>query len=246
MNIPYLSRYRNAEYIQYLTDVLAFLEPHDLTALQLAAPQAALAAVLEDLNTAYKSTQGSEITPEIAALDERRDRAIVGLRGIVENLTYHFDPDTAAAASLLYRNITSHGSNIARLNYREQTAVLSSIVRDWEGKPEFAAAVSTLNLGNWLAELKESNQQFSAKYLARVDETAKNPAASIPELRDQGNETYRILVNHLTAHATLSSNPVYTELLDQIDVLAGQYNQGVDNRTTTTIPDPEPPTDPIS
>lgn len=244
MNIPYLHRYRNGEYVQYMTDILTLLEPHDVTALQLAEPQAALTTVMEKLNIAFKQSQGSELTPEIVALDDRRDRAIAGLKRLTESYSYHYDPEIAAAGDLLCRNILKHGDNIPRLGYQEQTAVLNSIVRDWEQETDLVAAVNTLNLGDWLAELKESNQQFTAKYLARVGETAHNTAVPIPELREQGTEAYRTLVNHITAHATLSSNPVYNNLLNEIDVLARQYNQLVDNRTTTTTPDPEPPTDP--
>ena len=245
MNSPYLNRYRNAEYIQYMTDVLAFLEPHDLVALQLADPQTALVAVVEELNIAFKQPPGSELTPEIVALDDRRDRAISGLKRITESYTYHFMPQTAEAGSLLYLNISKHGDNLPRLGYQEQTAVLSSIIRDWESQAALVAAVSTLGLNAWLRELKTSNAEFAAKYLERVGKAAHNPAAPISELREQGTDTYRKLINHITAHATLSDNKVYTDLLNEIDVLAGKYNQTVQNRSTSNTPtDPEPPTDP--
>lgn len=244
MNTPYLSRYRHSEYIQYMTDVLALLAPYDVDTLQLAEPQGALAAVLAQLNAAFKHIQGSELTAEIVALDNRRDRAIVGVRGITSGFAYHFTPDVAAAGALLNRNIAAHSDNLSRLSYQEQTAVLNSIIRDWQNEADLAAAVTTLNLGPWLQELNTSNTEFAAKYLARVGQTAKSSTAPIAELRDQATEAYRDLINHITAHATLSNVSTYTDVLNEIDVLAGQYNQTVENRSTPTPTDPAPPTDP--
>ncbi|MEW7289017.1 hypothetical protein [Aquimarina sp. 2304DJ70-9] len=45
-------------------------------------------------------------------------------------------------------------------------------------------------------------------------------------------EAYRTFVVHIDAHATLATAKGHTIILDQIDVLARQYNQVVENRSS--------------
>lgn len=231
MNIPYLNRYRHSEYLQYMKDILQLLNDQDLEVLQLTNQKNTLEPIVNQIDEAFIKGQGSTLTQEIITLDDRRDRAIIGLRGIVSANTYHFEEAQQLAAKALMANIAAHGDNIARLSYQEETAVLDSIVKDWEGDSELSAAVQLLGVGNWLAELKTANQAFSQKYLERVNETAASDAANIPTLRGEATEAYRTLVNHIQAHATLSALPAYNTILSQIDVLAEQYNQVVNNRS---------------
>ncbi len=233
MNTPYLNRYRNGEYLQYMTDITELLSKQDLETLQLTAQKVTLDSIVHKIDAAFKQSQGSELTQEVVALDERRDRAIVGLRGVIDSYRYHFDSTITDAASILNNIIAAHGDNIQRLSYQEETAIINSIVKDMETEAEAIAAVATLHLGSWLAELKESNITFSAKYLDRVGEAALHPSSDIPKLRVQATEAYRTLVNHILAHATLGNTEAYTILLNQIDILAGQYNQVVNNRSNS-------------
>lgn len=244
MTNPYLNRYRNAEYIQYMKDVLALLEPHNVKELNISQQKAALNTAVIELRTVFKQAQSSSLTPEIVALDERRDKAIVGLRTMTQGFSYHFDPNIAEAATLLNGNIASHGNNISRMGYQEKTAILDSIMEDWKSKAALPTAVNTLGIANWLQELEESNQQFATMYLERVGESAQSPTITVSDLRNQTTEAYRTLVSHIHAHATLSSTETHASILNEISILAGQYNQVVDNRSTTTPTDPEPLTEP--
>lgn len=234
MNIPYLNRYRNAEFLQYMTDVLDLLANHDLETLAIQPQHNELAPLVNKIDAVFKQSQGSGLTKDIIALDARRDSAIVGIRSIVEGYTYHFEEGTAIAANLLKDNLSTYGSNIQRLSYQEQTAVMNSIVKDWETNGELQAAVTALNLTNWLTELKAANVNFSAKYLERVGEEAVNPSANITGLREQTTVAYRQLMDHIMAHATLlGQSSTHQNIINHIDVLAGKYNQVVDNRSVT-------------
>lgn len=245
MNTPYLYQYRNGEFIQYLLDVLDFLEPLDVQALQLAEQQSALAAVVAKLEAAYKEPLNSQFTPELAALDERRDTAYRGLKGAAENALRHFNPGIATAAKLLQRNLTAHGDNVPGLGYTEETTVLRSLVQDWETQAELKAAVTTVNLGDWLQELKTTNEAFAKLYRDRVTQESQNPTPSVSSFRGEATEAYRTLVTHISAHATLNTNPAHTELLNQIDTLAGKYNQTINIRAgSNAANNPEPPTEP--
>lgn len=232
MNTPYLNRYRNAEFLQYMKDSLQLVNDANLN--PLTTQITVLTPVVTSIDAAFQQSQGSALTQDIIVLDERRDKTIVGLRSVTEGYTYHYDAAVASAATALNANIAAHGSNIQRLSYQEETAVLDSIITDWETDTELTAAVNLLNLGDWLAELKTANTAFTTKYLERVEETAASSVESIPQLRDTATTAYRELTDTINAHAVLNTAPDYVSLQDQLSVLAGQYNQVVDNRTADT------------
>lgn len=240
MNTPYLVRYRNGEFLQYMTDVLQLIDSQNAKTLKLEVQVGALQPLVTQIDNAYKQSQGSHLTQEVTALDETRDRYLTGIRSVIEGYTYHYDAAYANAAKTLLAILSAHGERIQKLSYREETAVLDSIFKDFEDHTA-AKAVQTLHLTTWIAELKASNARFTEAYLQRVSEAAAYPLANVPELRLQATEAYRALVKHIQAHRTLGGVQAYTTLVNEIDVLAGQYNQVIDNRRSTTTTETSEP-----
>ncbi|MBL0683800.1 DUF6261 family protein [Aquimarina mytili] len=237
MNTPYLNRYRNGEFLQYMKDILELVNQQDVDALQLTSQKNALEPIVNNINTVFQQSQGSTLTQEIIALDERRDRAIIGIRGASEAFTYHYDQGMAEAANTVLTSITTHGDGISRLSYQQETAILGSVVQDFETEIELKTAIMKLGLTKWVAELKNANDSFASKYLDRVGQAAANPTADIAELRSNATEAYRTLVAHIKAHATLGTAKGHAIILDQIDILAGQYNQVIENRSSNSAND---------
>ncbi len=237
MNTPYLNRYRNGEFLQYMKDILKIVNQQDVDALQLTAQKNELQPIVNTINNVFQQSQASTLTQEIIALDERRDRAIIGLRAVSEAFTYHYDQDMAKAANIVLSGINSHGDGISRLSYQQETAILGSVVQDFETEIELKTAIMKPGLTKWVAELKDANHSFTNTYLDRVGQAAANPTADITELRSQATEMYRTLVDHIKAHAVLGTTKEHSMILNQIDVLAGQYNQVVENRTNNNVSD---------
>ncbi|CAA0222293.1 DUF6261 family protein [Tenacibaculum maritimum] len=231
MNVPFLNRYRYGEFLQYLKDVLKLLAEQDVTALQLTQQQNNLQPLVTAIDTVFKQDQGSIITQELVHLDEQRDKALTGLRYLINAYLQHYDTAIVNAATALFNNINKHGNNIQRLNYQEETAVLDSIITDWQTEKELVNAVTLLNIRAWLDHLKTVNTNFAIRYLARVEEQAANPTENILEFRTEATNMYRELIAHINAHQTLGTKGAYNTLQEQISVLAKQYNQVVENRT---------------
>ncbi|CAM1345729.1 DUF6261 family protein [Tenacibaculum amylolyticum] len=226
---PYLNRYRNAEYLQYMKDIVKLVNQQDVAALSLTEPRDALADFITAIEAAYQQEQGSAITQEIIALDEERDKAFIGIKTVVTGYTYRKDATIANAAQTVLNAMLVYGTQVTRKSYQEETAIIDSFIDDIEIKPTITAAIATLNLQDWVADLKTANETFSQKYIERIGETAAN-TASIPNLRTNTTVAYRELISHIEAHKTLTKNVVYTGVLNEIDVLAKQYNLVVDNR----------------
>jgi hypothetical protein len=237
METPNFSRYRNSEFLQYLKDVLELVNAQDVEALQLTLQRDGLQAEVSQLDTLFQQEQSSGFTEELLDLDERRDKAFIGLKGLLEAHQYHFDEATQTAARSLLFNLNSFGTNIPRMNYQSETAVIDSMLTDWNTEADLVAAVTTLNISSWVTELATANQTFNDRFLARISESAANPAMSFTNMRESSTNVYRELLAHMEAHAVLQNNAIYQTLLNEVNELTNHYNQTVYARIRTTSSD---------
>ncbi|AXG72436.1 hypothetical protein KORDIASMS9_04710 [Kordia sp. SMS9] len=249
METPNFSRYRNSEFLQYVKDVLELVNAQDVVNLQLTTPRDNLQAVVDQMDNLFQQEQSSGITQELIDLDERRDKAFMGLKGLLESHQHHYEEAKQLAARSLLYNLNSFGDNIPRLNYQAETAVIDSMLADWSTESILTAAVTTLGIADWVTELTAANQAFNDRFLARISESAANPALSFTTMRDNSAAVYRQLTAHIQAHATLGTNAVHQTLLNEVNELTNHYNQTVyarirntSNTTDTSIND-EVPTD---
>jgi hypothetical protein len=115
---------RIGEFIQFIKQFLAFVKAGDPLALGIEAQYLALEKQWNELQLQFKKALGSKLTVVLEQLDERRDRAISGLRLHFESLTYHVDPTKKEAAQKLLDVIDKYGRGIARKNYQEESALI--------------------------------------------------------------------------------------------------------------------------
>ena len=218
-----LRNLRNAEYLQFMKDALALTASNNPAALNVTAQYDALLAQVTNLETLFKVSQSSEITQEILNLDIRRDRAVSGLRQVVEGYRNYFLPATADAARLLSENIQLYGGDIERQNYRAQTATLNGIISDWETKAPLTDAMTLLNLKDWKNELKDANALFNEKYLERTQEYGAANEETISTEKAATNALYYTLRDNITARATIANTAALTTTINQLNALIAQY-----------------------
>ncbi|KAB8154207.1 hypothetical protein EZY14_007150 [Kordia sp. TARA_039_SRF] len=227
METPNFSRYRNSEFLQYLKDVLELVNSQDVDTLQLTVPRDGLQAVVTQMDNLFQQEQSSGITQELIRLDERRDKAFIGLKVLLEAHEYHYEDNVQSAARSLLYNMNSFGTNIPRMNYQAETAVIDSMLTDWSTEPDLVAAITTLGISNWVAELTTANTTFNNRFLARISESAANPAMSFTNMRENSAIVYRDLVAHIQAYAVLGGNAVYQTMVNEVNELTNHYNQTV-------------------
>ena len=101
---------RNAEYIQFGRSLLQLIHQNDETILKSKPQYDAFNAVLTVIEGAFKTDQGSLITPIIEAADARRDTAVWGIFKNIESYTHHFTPAKAIAANVLIDSLKIYGT----------------------------------------------------------------------------------------------------------------------------------------
>ena len=93
--------YRNGEYLQFMKNVLAIYQNYDTDALHLAARVQALTSSVTTMNEVFMAATAHELTPELQQLDQRRDRALVGIRLYLDCMSYKEQDAIVKAAQLL-------------------------------------------------------------------------------------------------------------------------------------------------
>jgi len=231
---------RIGEFIQFIKQFLAFVKAGDPPALGIEAQYLALEKQWNELQLQFKKALGSKLTVVLEQLDERRDRAISGLRLHFESLTYHVDPTKKEAAQKLLDVIDKYGRGIARKNYQEESALIWGIIKDWESSAELTEALTLLNVVDWKEELKAANEAFDAMYRSRTNDLSTVPETSATELREPTMEAYRRLVSHLDAHATLAQDKApYEHLAGVLNKHIEQNNQLVISRQSGELEEEE-------
>ncbi len=199
-------------------------ERFDVVVLLIASRVAALTAEVLKLETVYNKDQGSDVTDLLEALDDRRDKAINGIKQSSEGLSNSNEKTKATAANLVFESIKKHRPGIARLNNVAETAVLGAIILEWKNSTALTAALATLDFTSWAAELKEANTLYSSTHQDRIDDKLETEGDSFSALRPNTLEVYKTLCNGIAAHYELDKNPEHLKLINAINLIIEEYN----------------------
>lgn len=246
MNAIELKLLRNAEYLQYIKDFTGIINLNHPESLGIESKLSVFTAKTGELEALYKKALASEKTRELLVLDEKRDNAINGIFYFLLSHSYHYESSQQQNAQILLDNMALYGSGIARMNYQAETATLNNLLRDWESKPELANAVNAFGLSSWVDELRNTNTEFSSKYLSRTQEYGDATPETIKTKREETNTAYYALRDRIDALHLLVETPPspYTTVINQLNALTDQYNVLLVNRKET--PDNGTGQDPVA
>lgn len=224
-----LRQLRNAAYLQFMRLLIQLVNDNDPATLKIRAQLDELQRQYDAFNTLYLLPRGNRISKEIAALDLRRDNALVGFLAIVSGETRSFIPERKAAALLLDENLRKYGTEISGLNYQEQSTVITNLIEDWEAEEELRDALTTLGLNEWKEELNESNNEFISRYIERTKELAEGSDENLKMIRLDFNQAYYTLLKWIESFATVDPTNSYDVVVRQINMLIEQYNTLLNN-----------------
>lgn len=234
-----ISSLRNNELLQFFTDVVERCNRFDTTELKINSAVKSLQDTMGKLNNAYNKEKGSDVTQQLMQIDAMRDNDIVGIQTVCEGYEYHRDSTISEAAGLVNSSIDRHGKSIARLNYKAETTVLNAILKDWDEDAGLKAALKTLNLAKWVADLKAENKKFSDTYQDRVDDQMESAGISFSELRADGINAYKALCDTIFAFSIIEKQVDYTQLIEAINLIIADYKALLERRNSTKEAEPE-------
>ncbi|MGB1206806.1 MAG: DUF6261 family protein [Chitinophagales bacterium] len=222
MNIPRLTRFRNSEFIAFISDVIELTRQTNFA--PLAAPFADLETAYANLDMAFKIVQGNLLTQSVQELDAGRDLAIRGIKAITKAYHLHYKETYRLAAAAILQELNKYDRSIHTLSYQAQTATTDSLIKDFDASADLTAALALLHLTEWKAELALLNQAFSQKYLERVQDEAEKEQEPVRALRPAAITAYESLVRHIEAHHLLTPSDSLKSLIAQLNELIKKYN----------------------
>lgn len=237
MNVkPKLTRYRNSEFIQYLRDTLTIFKGFDLKTLKLDIYIGPIEASIAALDEVFVIASKNGNTEALEAADARRDDAVIGIRTVALGFERHHLENIRIAAKTILNLMDKYGTGIAAFGHIAETNAITSIIQEFETVPQATNAASTLNISNWITELKDANITFNDIFIARNKDLAEKPDQNLKELRTPAMASYNNLINKTEAYQSITDNAEYKNILSQIDTIVLKYNASVPKPVAKTPP----------
>mgnify|MGYP000875495270 FL=1 len=210
-----LTKLRLMNFYQAMTNVQLFLSQEDLETLKLKDAAKVFDEKYKAFDAAVQPMRGDVDTKELNKLDERRDKALIGLYGHVRVFTGFPEEAKATAAQQLQAILLKYDKAPQTKPLREETATVSNIVSDLE-VADAKAKLTLIGADKWLDELKDANKKFEAAYNARTQRNM-DLVGQTKEKRIALDDEYRRLAHTINALATLGGEAPYKRLMSSIN-----------------------------
>lgn len=220
-------KFRNSIFIGLLNDGVTIAEKYNLVTLKLNDGVSKIKTNILKLNELYALARKNGNTEVLEELDERRDKAIIGIKSLTEAYLNHFDNLKVNAAKNILINYEKYGKRIDKLNYLAETEALRSFINDFDTDTKLKGNATLLHLTDWLIELKAANEDFNSVYLNRNKELSEQPDQNLKDLRGPAIEDFTLFYNLVTAYNTINPNTDYKKLLNELNELLIKYNATV-------------------
>lgn len=210
-----LTKLRLMNFYQVMTNVQLFLSQEDLETLKLKDAAKVFDEKYKAFDAAVQPMRGDVDTKELNKLDERRDKALIGLYGHVRVFTGFPEEAKATAAQQLQAILLKYDKAPQTKPLREETAIVSNVVSDLE-VADAKAKLTLIGADKWLDELKDANKKFEAAYNARTQRNM-DLVGQTKERRIALDDEYRRLAHTINALATLGGEAPYKRLMSSIN-----------------------------
>ena len=210
-----LTKLRLMNFYQVMTNVQLFLSQEDLETLKLKDAAKVFDEKYKAFDAAVQPMRGDVDTKELNKLDERRDKALMGLYGHVRVFTGFPEEAKATAAQQLQAILLKYDKAPQTKPLREETAIVSNVVSDLE-VADAKTKLTLIGADKWLDELKDANKKFEAAYNARTQRNM-DLVGQTKEKRIALDDEYRHLAHTINALATLGGEAPYKRLMSSIN-----------------------------
>jgi len=186
-----------------------------------------------------KSTLKSEYTSELVRLDKLRDRGFVALRDILGGISVSLVEESAVKGAKLYSIIEKLGTNIYRLGYKVESAILLSLIVEFDTK-ENQQYLNDLGLSPYYISLKNAHKAFEEGSALKSEEKtlASGDSEAATMVLEEMIPAFTGLVSMLQLYAELEP-AIYGEAFNKVATLIAETNTIARARKTRKQTKPE-------
>lgn len=213
-----LQRLQNLEHYRFAKNVLTLCRTANIAKLNLKLPELEKAIEMEDL--ALNPPVANELTPQVIALDEERDRAYQALMSRVRSYAFDEDSQLRNAAARI-EDVAARYGNVIRMNYDKETAAIENFLTDLKGE-NIRPLVTKLGVTALVDRLEKANKAFADFFLRRLS-TDQRGKYDVKALRAETDRTLAAVVRRMDSIDDMEPSP-------EIRALIELYNRLVANR----------------
>ncbi|ERJ66765.1 hemagglutinin protein HagB [Porphyromonas gingivalis F0568] len=213
-----LQRLQNLEHYRFAKNVLTLCRTANIAKLNPKLPELEKAIEMEDL--ALNPPVANELTPQVIALDEERDRAYQALMSRVRSYAFDEDSQLRNAAARI-EDVAARYGNVIRMNYDKETAAIENFLTDLKGE-NIRPLVTKLGVTALVDRLEKNNKAFADFFLRRLS-TDQRGKYDVKALRAETDRTLVAVVRRMDSIDDMEPSP-------EIRALIELYNRLVANR----------------
>ena len=226
-----LSRLRNAEHFQFLTEFANLVNHFGANGLKIVKLFARFAELLSQEDKCLVILQKSGYTEQMAETDRLRDTVFSGLVDTMNASRKHFNQDVVEAGNRLKIVFDTYGNLAAKPN-DEETSGITNLVQDLEGK--FSPDIRKIGASDWVAELKAKNIAYNELVRSRDAETSLKPETKMKNIRIEIDGIYRDITTAIESLAKLTNDDTeietYQGFISQFNPIVERYRNRIAQR----------------
>ena len=169
-----LPQLRNEAHVELHADFLNILGGNNVSQMGLTAVATPYSQLVTEEKKILDFVHKSLLTPEIEALDAKRDDLYRGLVEIVKANTHSGDPAKKEAAVKI-KTIIDYYGDVSRRRLFDETTAIADLVDEISNNTANAELVTKIGAMTWCADLLAANTAFRTAFLARNDEIGERP-----------------------------------------------------------------------
>ena len=245
------SRAKNAQHVQFATDVLAAVTEEVATAQGFASQRSAFATATTAEQDCFKVSRKYVDTTEVASRDSVRDNVVLFYRGIARvNAEYGLTAETRKAGQLVF-DLFNNAGDVVRMDYASETATLTDLVGKMR-ETMYAEALTAIGIESAPDDIEEANDAFNAIYLQRsAAERDRAFAADMKTLRpatDEAFDTLAYAINALFAVNEMVTNDegkrtALTKVIDDVNAIVVRFRKTIGQKSPSGSSSTDEPAD---
>ncbi|MDR2118261.1 MAG: DUF6261 family protein [Tannerellaceae bacterium] len=219
-----LLRLRNEEWYGIFVEFIVLVLRFGADKLKIAELFALFVPLHEKSDKLLEVIHKSEHTAKMKEADKKRNSFFRGLYDVVKTSRKLEAAADRDAAERLYILLSTYRKTAIDGSYSEESSAIYNLLQDLNGK--YAADITLLGLGKWVANLSAAEQTFRSLWDERLQESADKPKEQLKAVRKQADALYRSMADVL--YAKLMADGLGGDVVvDPDDLKTGPYEDSV-------------------
>ncbi|MDW3192274.1 MAG: DUF6261 family protein [Cytophagales bacterium] len=182
------------------------------------------------LSDAITAVRVNTLVNEVAELDAVRDDLFIGFRDMVDATKRRRDVALVQAHAAVWPVIEKAGTTLYALGYVAQSGRLEALFTELD-KANHQTALATMGVNDIYTELKQAQQEFSEKYITRLDVDSQKTYPTMGEAKKKAVTHVNVLIDAINVLEEVNPG-TYTDLIARFNVITASIMSVARTRKT--------------